>query len=451
MKSFSRTMMVYVGVIAVLAVFLLLVSQQKIAVITLSAHDSSRNEGVRSDQQMPSFQQYQKPAAFDDGAGAGAYGNSAPPEMKKEEEQQQQQKVDPIHDVTMSDLRLIHLKKYMKSMKPVIDEFIINIGNDAATERKITLDFCEIGLYCIPGQERVGTVSWDGVVIRYIPSKSSHKPYFALMSTGVNGNIDYSKVRRGMRERLVMKMLYAEVHGYEVAQYMLRLTDMVEHAVKNKWIARNEVGPYINDEELFAGHKWYNAWTKPYALLGEMLSSRFHWFLFLDLDAQVDYTMISTPLTKFIPEDRDAAEDVRNQNMKRKRGYASGITHIRTPFTPDWYYKESDYHVVAPAYGMPKNPKFEMAFSTFTFMVRSSHESELLMRAWLGHSDCNCWVEQSAFWLEMLRMAMRFNQPLTQKFEEEYEQCMEMIYGETGKAAMRLDDLTVQCREPGEV
>jgi hypothetical protein len=48
-------------------------------------------------------------------------------------------------------------------------------------------------------------------------------------------------------------------------------------------------------------------------------------------------------------------------------------------------------------------------------------------------------------------MAMRFNQPLTPAFEAEYDQCMEKLYGATGKANMKLESLTIKCRNPGEL
>jgi len=123
---------------------------------------------------------------------------------------------------------------------------------------------------------------------------------------------------------------------------------------------------------------WVESWQKPMLILDAMSSGRFSFVIYLDADTSIP--ILSRDVTDFIPV---AAI---NADFSARLNSSSGA-------------KEDDVHLVAPL----KHDNGQLRFSAWFIMLRASTWSNSFLRRWLAHSECDCWIEQGALWVELLR------------------------------------------------
>jgi hypothetical protein len=103
--------------------------------------------------------------------------------------------------------------------------------NPDQTSLHVMIDFCKVGLACHAissgdVSSRRGKLSFDGVKITFKPSRRSTAPHFLVLSSGtLPHDMDPSnhKLRNACLERLLSKILYCELHGYEFQQVCVTL------------------------------------------------------------------------------------------------------------------------------------------------------------------------------------------------------------------------------------
>lgn len=199
------------------------------------------------------------------------------------------------------------------------------------------------------------------------------------------------------KERLILQSCYALVNNMThiiETRDLFTLANHLEHAkLANASNPSNLLGRYAERlHEWYGNHGWKWAWTKPLALLALILDPPppppgakvspdgvwFDWMLYLDTDVA---TQSLAPLWPIFSQLDAAAE--RTKTDRR------------------------EYHLVITT-GTPEgNRRTGGPTRNDVLLVRNSPESAAFLRAWAGHSDCECWVDQGAFYIELLRFAAR--------------------------------------------
>mmetsp|Transcript_11317 Transcript_11317/g.14737 ORF Transcript_11317/g.14737 Transcript_11317/m.14737 type:complete len:257 (+) Transcript_11317:3-773(+) len=137
----------------------------------------------------------------------------------------------------------------------------------------------------------------------------------------------------------------------------------------------------------------------------------------MDFDASFnpDYMLLDVSTVYPTPETtywhyHGAIEEL---GMTDSIGNSSWITGRKPVFEKKERYlnnfPNNHYHLIGPSHRHINHKKTQHRFSTWAFILRASHESEKLLRAWIAHDGGVCWVEQGAFWFEVAKFVSEFN------------------------------------------
>jgi len=186
-----------------------------------------------------------------------------------------------------------------------------------------------------------------------------------------------------MRQRDCYAMKHGYMHAVETRNYFQIFQDL--------GLKESDVGQYFKDKDIkdwYGNHGWRWAWTKAYALLDLLINggpegSDFDWVFYADPDVAVVNESIS--LSKIIHEAKKVA---------KKSGYEWKDYHMIWDLDISHQESKVDYRA-----GPTNNDKF---------LLRRSSASIDFLKNWIAHTDCACWVDQGAFYFEMIRWQGRY-------------------------------------------
>lgn len=217
------------------------------------------------------------------------------------------------------------------------------------------------------------------------PRQRGTLPRIALATVGVG-----RRYLAHERQRLLHQSCYALVNN------MTRIIESRDLFSLEKSLNETEgplLGKYASNlHEWYDGHGWKWAWTKPIGMLAMLLDppppppdvtvkddgSWFDWILYMDPDVAIESFASLVPI--FEQLDAAAARTGR---------------------------PETDYHIIYSS-GKPGGERnVGGPTNNDIFLVRNTPEAVDFLRAWTKHSDCECWVDQGAFYIELMRYQAR--------------------------------------------
>jgi len=192
--------------------------------------------------------------------------------------------------------------------------------------------------------------------------KPFHTPRVVLFSVAVG-----ESYRRGVDATLRRQACYAHRHNMARAidtRNMYEIYDALH-------LKEEDVGKYYGNMSWYQDHGWRWAWGKAFSLLSLLETGKgFDWVVYLDPDVEIGLPEIG---------------------MKELFEHAKGIAESSGY---DW----DLYHMIIMHTGPIGGPT-----NNDIIILRRSKEAIRFLRMWIRHSDCECWVDQGAYYLEVLR------------------------------------------------
>eukprot|EP00467_Chlorarachnion_reptans_P009102 CAMPEP_0114509834 /NCGR_PEP_ID=MMETSP0109-20121206/13437_1 /TAXON_ID=29199 /ORGANISM="Chlorarachnion reptans, Strain CCCM449" /LENGTH=475 /DNA_ID=CAMNT_0001689045 /DNA_START=282 /DNA_END=1709 /DNA_ORIENTATION=- len=144
-------------------------------------------------------------------------------------------------------------------------------------------------------------------------------------------------------------------------------------------LSENDVGPYYGNNEWYMNHGWRWAWTKAFSLLSLLETGEgFDWVVYMDPDCEV-----------LNPEFDFKSLLKHAKHLAEQSGYSWDAYHaILSQTSPG----RKD---ISSRVGGPTNNDI--------IILRRSKEAIRFLRKWVSHRDCECWVDQGAFYIETIR------------------------------------------------